>query len=92
LNHLLSQYQVRTVVCEGGPALVKSLARFDLVDRIVLTVAAKLFGGKSAPTITGLPGEFLPASRRFRLVNTEIGDNEFYLTYEHEACTKRTRL
>src|SRR5215469_13808842 len=92
MNHLFSHYQVRTVVCEGGPTLVRSLAEVNLIDRIVLTVAAKLFGGRLAPTLTGLPGDFLPASRHFQLVNTEIGDNEFYLTYEHEACTRRTLL
>ena len=92
LNHLFSHYQVRTLVCEGGPTLVRSLAEIDVIDRIILTIAAKLFGGSLAPTMTGSPGDFLPASRRFRLVNTEIGDNESYLTYEHETCTKRTRL
>ena len=92
MNHLFSRYDVRTVACEGGPTLVRSLAQVDLIDRIVLTIAAKLFGGRSAPTLTGLPGDFLPGSRHFTLVNNEIGDNEFYLTYEHDACTKRTRL
>lgn len=92
MSHLFSRYQVRAVVCEGGPTLVRSLAEVDLIDRIALTVAAKLFGGKLAPTLTGLPGDFLPVSRQFKLVNNEIGDNEFYLTYEHEACTRRTLL
>ena len=92
MSHLFSRYQVRTVVCEGGPTLVRSLAKVDLIDRIALTIAAKLFGGRLAPTLTGLPGDFLSASRHFRLVNNEIGDNEFYLTYEHEACTRRTLL
>ncbi|MBV8102225.1 MAG: RibD family protein [Verrucomicrobia bacterium] len=92
MSHLFSHYQVRAVVCEGGPTLVRSLAEVDLIDRIVLTVAAKFFGGRLAPTLTGLPGDFLPASRHFKLVNNEIGANEFYLTYEHEACTRRIRL
>jgi 2,5-diamino-6-(ribosylamino)-4(3H)-pyrimidinone 5'-phosphate reductase len=92
MRHLFSHYQVRAVVCEGGPTLVRSLAEVDLIDRIVLTVAAKLFGGRLAPTLTGLPGDFLPASRHFQLVNIEIGDNEFYLTYEHDVCKRRTRL
>ena len=92
LSHLFSRYRVHTLVCEGGPSLIRSLAYLDLIDRMILTIAAKLFGGRLAPTMTGLPGDFLPASRRFQLVNSEIGDNEFYLTYEHEACTQRTRL
>jgi riboflavin-specific deaminase-like protein len=92
VSHLFSHYHVRTVVCEGGPSLVRSLADVDLIDRMILTIAAKLFGGRLAPTMTGPPGDFLPANRRFRLVNNEISDNEFYLTYEHDACTPRTRL
>jgi 2,5-diamino-6-(ribosylamino)-4(3H)-pyrimidinone 5'-phosphate reductase len=92
MRHLFSRYQVRAVVCEGGPTLIRSLAEVDLIDRIVLTVAAKLFGGRLAPTLSGLPGDFLPASRHFQLVNIEIGDNEFYLAYEHHVCTRRTRL
>jgi riboflavin-specific deaminase-like protein len=92
MSDLFSRYGVCSLVCEGGPTLVRSLAEADLIDRIVLTVAAKVFGGRSAPTLTGLPGDFLPASRHFKLVNHEIGVNEFYLTYEHEACTRRTRL
>jgi riboflavin-specific deaminase-like protein len=92
MSDLFSRFRVRTLVCEGGPTLVRSLAEVDFIDRIVLTIAAKLFGGRSAPTLTGVPGDFLPASRYFKLVNHEIGVNEFYLTYEHEACTRRTRL
>lgn len=92
LHHLFTTYRVRSLVCEGGPTLVRSLAHAGLIDRIILTVAAKLFGGSSAPTLTGLPGEFLPASRRFRLVRTDIGDNEFYLTYESDACSKPIRF
>jgi riboflavin-specific deaminase-like protein len=86
LHHLRTAYQVRKLVCEGGPALVKSLAEHDLIDEIFLTIAAKLFGGSLALTMTGLPGKFLPASRRFRLTDVEKGENEIYLTYRKEAC------
>jgi riboflavin-specific deaminase-like protein len=86
LHHLRTAYQVRKLVCEGGPTLVKSLAENDLIDEIFLTVAAKLFGGSLALTMTGLPGKFLPASRRFRLTDVEKGENEIYLNYQKEAC------
>jgi riboflavin biosynthesis pyrimidine reductase len=86
LHHLRTVYQVRKLVCEGGPTLIKSLAEHDLIDKIFLTVAAKLFGGSLALTMTGLPGKFLPASRRFSLTDVDKGENEIYLTYRKEAC------
>jgi riboflavin-specific deaminase-like protein len=81
LWHLYEHYRVRSVVCEGGPTLVKSLAYADAIDEIYLTIAAKIFGGSTAPGLTGLPGEFLPASRQFQLIDVDRGDDECYLRY-----------
>jgi riboflavin-specific deaminase-like protein len=81
LCHLYAHYQVRSIVCEGGPTLVNSLAQADAIDEIYLTIAAKVFGGSGAPGLTGPPGEFLPASRRFQLVDFDRGENECYLRY-----------
>jgi riboflavin-specific deaminase-like protein len=84
LRHLYDHYQVRSLVCEGGPTLVKALAYADVIDEIYLTVAAKIFGGATAPGLTGLPGEFLPASRQFQLIDIDRGDNECYLRYRRK--------
>jgi riboflavin-specific deaminase-like protein len=84
LWHLYQHYQVRSLVCEGGPTLVKSLAQADVIDEIYLTIAAKIFGGSAAPGLTGLPGEFLPASREFGLIDIDRGDNECYLRYQRK--------
>jgi riboflavin-specific deaminase-like protein len=92
LRHLFAVYQVRTIVCEGGPVLVKSFAQIDTIDEVFLTVAPKLFGGSLALTLTGLPDNFLPESRRFRLDDFEKGDNELYLTYQRDACIKPIRF
>jgi riboflavin-specific deaminase-like protein len=81
LLHLYEHYQVRSLVCEGGPSLVKTLAQAGVIDEIYLTIAAKIFGGFAAPGLTGLPGEFLPASRHFQLIDVDRGDNEYYLRY-----------
>lgn len=72
------------VHCEGGGSLVKALAELDAIDEIHLTwVGHTLFGGAKAPTLTGVPGEFLPASRRYQLdvfdPRPEYG--ECFLTY-----------
>jgi 2,5-diamino-6-(ribosylamino)-4(3H)-pyrimidinone 5'-phosphate reductase len=81
LWHLQENYRVQSVVCEGGPTLVNALARLDAIDEIYLTIAAKIFGGSAAPGLTGLPGNFLPASRQFELIDIDRGANECYLRF-----------
>jgi riboflavin biosynthesis pyrimidine reductase len=63
---------------------VKTLAKADVIDEIYLTIAAKIFGGATAPGLTGSPGEFLPASRQFQLIDIDRGDNECYLRYRRK--------
>ncbi len=70
LQTLLHDHGVRHVHCEGGGELVRALAAADLVDTLHLTWAGhSLFGGHASPGITGIPGDFLPASRNFQLVD-----------------------
>lgn len=75
LQMLRADYNVKSIVCEGGGELVRSLAELDLLVEIQLTVAPVVFGGATAPTLTGLPGSFLPATLDFRIKSMEqIGD------------------
>ena len=62
LQVLRSEYDVRRVACEGGAELFRSLLELQLVDRLNLTIAPYIFGGKSAPTLTGR-GHRFPAGR-----------------------------
>jgi 2,5-diamino-6-(ribosylamino)-4(3H)-pyrimidinone 5'-phosphate reductase len=72
LETLERDHGVRHVHCEGGGELVRALAEEDLIDEIHLTWAGHtLFGGRDAPTVTGVPGDFLPASRQFELTHFE---------------------
>ena len=81
LDDLRTRYQVKTLICEGGPTLIKSLFADDLLDELFITIAPKIFGGKDAPTMTGLPGSFLPNSRQFRLKSLVIENDEAYCHY-----------
>lgn len=81
LRRLRRQYRVRTVACEGGAALFRSMIELGLIDQLNLTIAPYLFGGKTAPTLTGLSGNFLPASVRFTLKGMRVVDDECFLTY-----------
>ena len=83
----LADLGVRRVHCEGGGELVFALLERDLVDEIHLTWAGHtLFGGREAPTLSGVPGGFLPASREFELTEfdprPETG--ECFLSYRRK--------
>jgi riboflavin-specific deaminase-like protein len=81
LRKLRREYNVRTVVCEGGATLFRSLLECGLVDRLNLTIAPYLFGGAGAPTLTGLDKTFLPASVHCSLIDMRIVGDECFLTY-----------
>jgi riboflavin biosynthesis pyrimidine reductase len=59
LSKLHLGYAVKTLHCEGGGMLIRSLAEMDCLDEIHLTLAGHtLFGGADAPTLTGIGGDF----------------------------------
>jgi riboflavin-specific deaminase-like protein len=72
LEHLRQFHSVRSLVCEGGPTLVRAFAECNTIDEIFLTVVAKLFGGRSAPGLLGPPGAFLPSTQMFNLVTIHL--------------------
>jgi 2,5-diamino-6-(ribosylamino)-4(3H)-pyrimidinone 5'-phosphate reductase len=81
LNDLFETHQVRTLVCEGGPQLAKSLAELDYIDEFYLTIAPILAGGRDAPGVLGPPGSFLPSSRFYQLQTAKVEAGECYLRY-----------
>lgn len=89
MMHILrADYKIRTVICEGGPTLFRSLLEADLVDTLHLTWAPVIFGGREASTLTGLPGEFLPHLVRFKLSSQEVLGSECFLTYRIKRQAK----
>ena len=81
LDTLRKKYGVRTVACEGGPTLFRSLLEQGLIDRLNLTIAPYMFGGAKAPTLTGLSKKFLPASVPCSLSGMRNLGDECFLTY-----------
>lgn len=81
---LRCEYGVKSLVCEGGGELLRSLAAADILDEIHLTLAPVLFGGADAPTLTGLPGDFLPKPLDFRLAKTEPMNGECLLHFKRK--------
>jgi len=81
LQLLRSEYGVRRVACEGGAELFRSLLELQLVDRLNLTIAPYIFGGKNAPTLTGRGREFLPASVHCLFVEMRTVGYECFVQY-----------
>lgn len=88
---LRADYGVKSLVCEGGGELLRSLAAGDLIDEIQLTVAPVVFGGRRAPTLTGLPGAFLPHPLDFRIARMRTIGDECVLRLVREK-SKRIRV
>jgi riboflavin-specific deaminase-like protein len=78
LRSLRQDHDVRSLLCEGGPALFNSLLAEDLVDELFLTLAPAIVGG-SELGITAGPGllELLPV----RLVWALEHDDHVLLRY-----------
>jgi riboflavin-specific deaminase-like protein len=74
-------YKVRSVACEGGAKLFRALLEEDLVDQLNLTIAPVLFGGRDAPTLTGLNKNFLPRTVHCHLIDMRVVGDECFLTY-----------
>ena len=89
LHTLRDKYKIRTIACEGGPTLFRSLLERGLVDRLNLTIAPYMFGGARAPTLTGLSNEFLPASVHCALIDMRVVGQECFLTYRIKRQRRR---
>lgn len=93
LSILRTQYGVKTLVCEGGPTLLRSLIEADALDVLYLTIAPLVFGGKEAPTLTGAKPEFLEKVTHCRLASMQAIGNECFLCYHirRQAPPRRSR-
>ena len=91
LETLRKKYGVRTVACEGGPTLFRSLLEQGLIYRLNLTIAPYLFGGAKAPTLTGLSKKFLPASVHCSLSDMRTLGDECFLTYRIRHQQRRRK-
>jgi riboflavin-specific deaminase-like protein len=88
LRTLRDEYKVRTVACEGGATLFRSLLERGLIDQLNLTIAPYLFGGAGAPTLTGLSKRFLPTTVHCTLTGMRVVGDECFLTYRIKPKAK----
>jgi riboflavin biosynthesis pyrimidine reductase len=72
LEKLRAIHGVKNLLCLGGPRLFRALLERDLADELHLLICPQVGGGRSQPTLSGLPGEFFPRSIPWRLRRLEI--------------------
>ncbi len=87
LETLAEHHSVKHLHCEGGGQLIRALAELDVIDEFHVTISGHtLFGGLKAPTASGVPQEFLEATRNYKIshfeAHPELG--ECFLSYIRE--------
>jgi riboflavin biosynthesis pyrimidine reductase len=94
IETLASNFHVNHLHCEGGGTLVRALAELGAIDEFHLTLAGHaLFGGTGAPTATGIPAGFLPASLEFEMSHFEPRPDlgECFLSYYRSEQAARSQ-
>jgi len=79
MRRLRSAYDIRSLLCEGGPTVFGALLQEDLVDELFLSIAPLLTGGGRAPGITNGPP--LGELRELSLVWVLESDGALFLRY-----------
>jgi 5-amino-6-(5-phosphoribosylamino)uracil reductase len=82
MRSLRREHGVRTLLCEGGPAMFSSLLHEGLVDELFLTVAPKLAGGSTDPSITAGPPLPEPVQMQIAWLLERAGS--LYLRYRRQ--------
>jgi riboflavin-specific deaminase-like protein len=79
VRRLRADYDVRALLCEGGPTLFGALLQEHLVDELFLSLEPKLVGGGSAPAISN--GPELTDLRGLSLVSVHELHGSLFLRY-----------
>jgi riboflavin-specific deaminase-like protein len=82
LRALRAEHGVERLVCEGGAQVFRSLLEAGLIHEIHVTICPRIFGGRGAPTLTGVAGDFLPSSVKLELLDMDMHDSECFLRYK----------
>lgn len=88
LSDFLQKRGKKHILVEGGPTLMGSFFKANLINEIFLTIAPKAVGNMPGKTLTMIEGFLYPPADvpRFELISCQPVGNEVYLRYK---ITKR---
>lgn len=83
LPKYLEERGLKHILVEGGPTLMGSFFKANLIDEVFLTIAPKVVGDKEGQTLTMVEDFLYPPSKvpSLELVSCRPIDNEVYLRY-----------
>lgn len=86
LSELMSKLHkkgYKRVLVEGGPTLLTSFLKEDLIDEIFLTISPKIFGSEKDTTLTLAEGYLFPPAqiKKFKLISVKKAGDEVFLRY-----------
>ena len=82
LAWLHREWSVNTLLCEGGGEINDALLRENLVDEIFVTLAPKVFAGRTAPTLAdGTGATLLSGATPLKLKRRKRVGDEMFLHY-----------
>ena len=82
LRWLREKWNVKRLLCEGGGELNDALFRAGVVDEINLTFCPKIFGGRTAPTISDGIGHLkLADASQFKLTSFRREKSELFTVF-----------
>lgn len=88
---LFAKWNVKRLLCEGGGELNDALFRAGLVDEINLTICPKIFGGRTAPTITDGKGfSKLGFASQFQLQSARHFKGELFTIFSRDKTGQLT--
>jgi riboflavin-specific deaminase-like protein len=89
LRRLREEHGVRSILCEGGPALNHGLLREGLVDELFLALAPKLAAGEPLTVVTGLG---LRPTLDFELLSVHESEGHLFMRYRRATQDPLQRL
>ena len=74
---------------EGGGEPLHALAAADSIKEIEVEFSPEILGGAKTPTLTGMPGDFLPKPIDFRIASMKVEGGRCVVKYRRfsgRAC------
>ena len=83
LTNYFIKKNLHKILVEGGPTLMASFLKENLIDEMFVTIAPKIFGNQDKQSITMIEGHLFPPDKipQFDLISIKNIQSELYLRY-----------
>jgi len=80
---------LKKILIEGGPTLMASFLKENLIDEMFITISPKILGNMNNQSITMVENHLFPPLKtpRFKLISVKNIDSELYLRYRKQNWT-----